>query len=288
MFGAEGLYWTTSQTNLDYATDVDGGKKHSLHYQWQPGVRGWWGLHCLCGEGRFVYTWLNTEAKGSAVGDSLDPLNPSLLQPDVDSPEALVAKAHNSLDYQTLDMLFGYNFSYYCDALWVHPYFGVRGMQILQQFKVNYEGLDFVEPSLVKIHSTLKAAGINGGLDVQYTLVNRFGMYGGFSGSILAGSIHSRQKQQTRSGSTFDTDFRFNDKTSVWVPGYQLTAGLSWRAHCRYFYDLLITVGYEFSQWYRVPTTHHIQNEVNDGFRKSITKGNLILQGVTASVFIAF
>ena len=289
--GAEGLYWTACQDDLEYAADVgEGGilvgpgENHSLHYPWKTGIRGWWGIHCAGGEGRFVYTWIQNKAHGHKEGD----LIATLIHPASPGFEASEARGHNQFEFQTLDMLFGNNLSYCCDAIWIHPYFGARAMKLYQKFNVHYNGIDFENTGIVKAHSLLKAGGITAGFDMLYKFTPCFRIYGGFAGSLLGGRAEAHQRQQSNVNGDIETQIDLEDSKFVCVPGYQARAGLAWRFHCTNYYDFLFTIGYEFSHWFRVPTTQRFVDNVNEGVSESLTRGGLTLHGATVSMLFAF
>lgn len=291
LIGAEGLYWNACQENLDYALDVgDGnflagpGETHNLNYEWGGGARGWFGIHCDGGEGRFVYTWIKMKAEGSERSERNESLSALLIHPASNRTNAREAHGENELEYQTLDMLFGNNLSFCCDKIWIRPYYGGRALKILQELEVTYEGLDFEIPNHVKVRSKLEAAGLNAGLDLQYKLHHCLGIYGGFGGSVLAGRIQAKQKQYASRETMIDLD----DDFRLCVPGYQLTAGLCWHIHCIDYFDFVFRIGYEFSHWFHVPAPRRFFDDVNHGVSESITKGQLTLHGATLSMLFAF
>jgi hypothetical protein len=294
LIGAEGLYWTANQHNLDYALDIgnDGflaspGKTHSLNYDWNYGVRGWFGIHCDGGEGRFVYTWIQVKAEGSTTNNPDSSLSALLIHPGTERINALEAEGENSLEYQTLDMLYGNNLSFCCDKIWIRPFYGARALKIYQKLDVLYEGLDFEIPGEVTLRSKLLAAGINAGFDMQYKLEDHLGIYGGFGGSVLAGKVKAEQRQYIV-GIISDTDISLDDNFNVCIPGYQFTAGLSWHFHCIDYCDFVFKLGYEFSHWFNVPTTRRFYDSVNHGVSESLTKGELTLHGATITMLFAF
>jgi hypothetical protein len=293
-FGAEGLYWTACQDNLEYASDINGepflvgpGKTHSLHYDWKGGVRGWLGWHCDGGEGRFVYTWIKNEADGHKHSEDNIDLIALLVHPGTNQSIASFASGENEFEYQTLDMLFGNNLSYCCNKIFIHPFYGVRALKIRQDFSMVYSGLDFETPTIITARSLLKAAGVNAGVDFQYTIFKHLGVYGGFGGSILAGRIESHQKQFSV-GELLFREVDLDDDLRVCVPGYQISAGLTWYIHCHRYFTFLLSAGYEFSHWFRVPTTRRFYDDVNHGVSGSVRKGEMTLHGATLSIVFAF
>jgi hypothetical protein len=151
-----------------------------------------------------------------------------------------------------------------------------------------YSGIDFEVPTRIRARSLLKAAGANAGVDFQFTLFRCLGVYGGFGGSILAGRIESHQKQFIDFDESLTTEVKLDDDLRVCVPGYQLCGGFTWHHHCHRYFDLLVSIGYEFSHWYRVPTTRRFFDDVNHGVSASIKRGELTLHGVTFSIAFAF
>ena len=118
-YGIEGLYWTVSQSDLNYAVEIDPsnsdailgkGKTHFLEYKdWKPGVRGWMGWNWAYGwDLKVGYTYFSNEAKGrvDTENKTID-LKASLFHPDSEEKIAEEASGKLKLDYHTVDVIFG-------------------------------------------------------------------------------------------------------------------------------------------------------------------------------------
>lgn len=231
-FGADFLFWTTYETNLDYAVDgapdlespeeiisiggLGPGKMHFMDYDWDTGYRIVLGYRFGCDgwDGRAVYTYFHNKAHGRAKGKDLSGQQRSdlqLLEATLLNAQAKVtvdaeeAHADKSLDYDLLDVLFSRPF---CLGKTVisRPFFGVRALWLNQTLRAKYEGGGIsseassqlssdINPRKVKWGSDWAGAGLHAGMETNVHLGNCFSLYGTFGGTILAGRNNSRNKQ---------------------------------------------------------------------------------------------
>lgn len=280
--GAEGLYWTA--TNPDFIFAEESGNEHRLEYDWEVGVRGWTGFHWCGVNSRVVYNWFGLNTKHNLNAEEGSTLFPTYFDPDFGFDEASFAQGKMSFEYQTLDLLSGHALSFFDRNLWIEPYFGARGLQLLQNLQVEYEGLDF-EPDMGNTtwKSKLQAVGIEGGLDVNATLLCGFGLYGTFSGSVLASRIENQLI------SLLDTSDSISSSDSQWIKkkkhpcirGFSVGGGIRWAYLCPCYYLFQIRLGYEYNRWYNMPSVPSLITESNNSER-------LNLQGATLSAEFIF
>lgn len=300
-YGAQGLYWTTCQSDLNYAVDFDPsdsdailgeGKTHFLEYDdWKGGVRGWFGWNWAYGwDLKIAYTYFCDEAKGKADTDNqtID-LKASLFHPDSDEEIAESASGKLDLEYQTLDVIFGKVICFCDDTVVLHPFFGARGLRLNQLLKVLYEDEDFDTPGQVKWDSDVKAAGLHAGLDMQYRWKYGWGIYGGFGGSLLASRSDNKHKQRIldEDGKVTSTEIDLKEQQWVSLPGFNVAAGVSWDWCCGKCLLFKVKVGYEFNKWFNTQQIRRY-HQGNEGVSSENTSGNIGLHGATFSAEIYF
>ncbi len=301
-FGADGLYWTTYQTNLDYAVDFNNGTEaseilgpgntHFLEYNWCGGIRGYLGFK-TCGFDTIVtYTWIRNDARGKKNTEESDTdLKASLLHPSTGLSDAELAYGRLDLTYETLDVLLGREVDFCDNKMLVHPFVGLRMMKIKQDEKVTYEGEDFVDaPEQVRWDSTLEGIGIHAGVDLYYTWKCGIGFYGVTGASLLASKADDKHWQYTldENGDPIDPPrIDLKNQQDLVIPGYHLQAGIAWESCCNDCWYVRFRIGYEFNQWLRTPQLKRYHYN-NDGVSNSSTSGNIALHGGTFGFDLRF
>lgn len=301
-FGADFLYWTTCQDNLDYAVDhstEDGapillGEKdtHFIDYDWCPGVRGYFGLE-LCGFAvTGQYTWIKNRANGyKNYTNENAVLIASLLHPESDTRQAAIATGLQDLWYQAADLLFSKEIEFCDDKLILRPFIGPRWMKIDQKQKVTYEGEEFAANSeQVRWESSVCGVGVLVGADLFYRWVCGFGMFGQLAGTVVGGRTENEQIQVSLDSSGNDVDpprISLEEKQNVCIPGYQLQAGITWDTCCCDSLYIRFRFCYEFNQWLNTPEVrrYHYQNA---GVSNAATDGSIALHGGTFGFDVRF
>lgn len=305
-FGAEGLYWTVYDNDLDYAVDFDSAetvllgpsKTHFSRYDWDWGVRGWMGWNWCCGwDAKAVYTYFETTGKDYVDTSDLDVnLKASLLHPATGLSNAEKATSYSTLRYQTVDLLFGRIVCFCQNTLVLNPYMGVRGMWLNQKQKTIYEGEDFVlapsdfiggtlaAPARVKWDSELSSVGLHGGFDVTFRTSSGFGLYGSLAGSLLAGKSDNKHRQETldSSGEITSTEIYLKEEQCQVIPGLHLSAGFNYDMCCGSCLFFRFKAGYEFNNYFDTPHLRRYHYN-NDGVSNSSTAGNVAMHGITFS-----
>lgn len=294
--GAEALCWTTDICDLDYCADFSGdiirdefvgpGNLHFLNSDWTGGVRTWIG-YCFRTpwDAKLVYTYYNNNTSSSKEGNILA----TLLHPDTDRCEAFFAKAKYNLTYQTLDFLVSRPIDLGCGTFLTDPYFGIRGLSLKQNFKVEYDGDDFETPTEAVLHSTLQGVGIIGGNDFSIYICRGFGFYGGFAGSVIANSSNGHQRQHviTSNSNIGAVELNFKECRHIVIPAIHLKAGLTWR-YCFDFGKFInFSLGYEFNTYFNTPGFRRFSGGECDAV-SSASRGNITLQGVVLSLELLF
>ncbi len=322
--GADFLYWTVYQANLDYAVDgrddeqgspsvisdrgFGPGKMHFMDYDWETGYRiiAGYRLGCDGWDARAIYTYFHSRAHGSTrandTSGSRQLLEATLLQAGVnlEAVNAEKASASNSLDYDVLDVHISRPFCI-SETLIARPYFGIRALWMNQTLRAKYIGgeLSGESPGLigedvprkVKFNSVWEGVGLHAVMESNVHLCGCFSLYGNVSGSILAGRNSSRNKQ-----TGFDSEDEESDKKILLdikereytaLPGYHIGGGLNWETEwCDSCF--VINVGYEMTQWLHTPQIRRYNAEEGSVGSTSANSGNILLHGLTASVDLYF
>lgn len=303
-FGAEGLWWTACENDLDFAVDFNTeqteilgiGNTHFASYDWDWGVRGWLGWNWCCGWDTVIsYTWFKTE--GNQFIDTTDEdisLKASLLYPNTGLSDADTATAKLDLKYQALDVLFGRTIVYCEDTVQLHPFFGFHGIWLKHDQSYLYEGGDFgtgslAAPARVTWNSTLKGAGLIGGADVNLKWPCGIGIFGSMGGSILASKTDIEHLQEILdiSGNITSTDIDLKEDQCVCIPGLHLKTGLSFQFACGQCLLMKFHLMYEFSNYFNTPHLRRYSYH-NEGVSSSSASGNTALQGITVGGEIFF
>ncbi len=305
--GAEGLYWTVDQRDLDYAIDVSAvtntpelagpGDVHFLDYHHKGGIRFWVGFETQNSwDLRFIYTSYHNHAHDNITSDGVNTLLlATLVHPGSFTNRAQTVDAETRLSYRTYDLLMGNKLSFYCEDFFIHPFIGLRGLTLDQHLKALYTGGDFEtegptsQPGQIIYKSELNVLGLHAGMDFDYQFCYGFGFYGGFGGSILAGKSHAHQIENVfnADSTVFSNLVNIHERENVMIPGWNLKAGLSWNPCFAYDINMLWTVGYEFNQWFNTPQYRRFVNQECTGVSCK-NSGIIGLHGVTVSVTLFY
>ncbi len=310
-FGAEGLYWTVYDNDLDYAVDFDSlqatilgpRKTHFSSYDWNWGVRGWMGWNWCCGwDAKAAYTYYETDGKNYVDTQEEDViLKASLLHPATGLSDAEKATSYTDLRYQTVDLLFGRVVCFCQNTLVLHPYMGVRGMWLKQKQKTIYEGGDFVldpidfiggslaVPARVTWESDIASVGLHAGFDINFRTSTGFGLYGSLAGSLLAAKSDNKHLQETLDSDeeVNSTEVSVKEEQCQVIPGLHLTAGIQYDICCENCLFFRLKAGYEFNDYFDTPHLRRYHYN-NDGVSNSSTAGNVALHGLTVGAELYF
>lgn len=330
--GADFLYWQATEDNLEFATVQNLTASLStfasstvmesakLNFHWDPGFRVNLGYS---GDDRAwdflaAYTYMHNTAKGSKSVPGIEIVGTvefaHLLTPEwfptLLGPSSLAAKGHWSLNYNIGDVILGRNF-FISKDLAFHPYFGLRGGSISQNYRASYSSMYTVNifsggsvtltggATSFKAKNEFNFGGIRGGTDLLWHWSSHWSILGKASGSLVYGKFHVKEKfngfHDIASRLLSST---FIDNESYWRTRANLESyiGLQWETFFGCSTHIAINLGYEISYWFQ-------QNELNaiiaqsdtvpsSGTIVSLSKfrrtGNLGLQGVTFNFAIDF
>jgi hypothetical protein len=213
------LYWNAKADGYGFAykTRIKGGSggvptmiKGDLDFEapsfgsWDPGFQiaiGYVISQRQQWHTRLAWTRFNTSSDTSLSTSSIDltkHLTP-LLFPILTGPLADRAKAHFSLNFNTLDLDLGRQF-FVGKWLSLAPKVGVRAAWIDQDFKVNYRSYFptsstiFIENTSFKADQNFSGIGLKFGSDIEFYFAKSWSILGNVSGSLLMGHININEK----------------------------------------------------------------------------------------------
>jgi hypothetical protein len=262
---ADYLLWKSYQEDLAYGATIkispDNFDKADFvrkepNFDWNSGVR--LGLGFYSGD-RWDISLIGTYYYGSASKKTnKGPLQfPGAIVPHINGeailnfwdPQMLgisVFKTHClwSVNYGTLDLSLGRDFGL-TERFTVHPFVGARGAIINQKYKVyNVAQSNFFpnpntfEPAnistSVKAHNDIAGAGPRAGFDCEYHFGKSWFVLGGFSGTIILGSVEVKERFEGEANP--DTGFnqinpgenRLKDNHMIITPNIEAYLGLGW------------------------------------------------------------
>ncbi len=337
--GADFLYWQATEDNLEFATFRQQTVPRTiltfssvleslkLNFHWDPGFRVNFGYSGNDRAWDFLasYTYMHNTAKGSESVTGLEVRATETIArllapewfPTLLGPGALAAKGHWSLNYNIGDMILGRNF-FISKDLAFHPFFGLRGGSISQNYRASYSPVYPVNiftgafSSLTGGDTSFKAknefnfGGIRGGTDLLWHWSSHWSILGKASGSLVYGKFHV--KEEFTGWQVVDIvtlrlfPSSYIDNESYWRTRANLESyiGLQWETFFGCSNHIAINFGYEISYWFQQNELSAIISQSDTaaaaqplaGSLNSLSKfqrtGNLGLQGVTFNFAIDF
>ena len=192
------------------------------------------------------------------------------------------ADAHWHVDFYDLDLVLGRNY-FVSRYLALHPYFGLTSAWIQQHRHVRFE-----EPSgdLMKLRSKNNFWGIGPrlGIDSQFYLGRNFSLYGNFSGALLWGDFHVREKESFPLDDLEIYNLRDNLHRMVSTVGFGL--GIAYETNFNHDANhFMVKAGYEGQYWWR-------QNQlpIFNAFALNFTRQSedMSMQGLTVDFRLDF
>lgn len=252
---AEALYWYTNET-MDWAFTLNSNQNSiqtaykTFVFDWAPGFRVGLGYNMNhdCWDIQAYYTWFKSKAEEAAEG----PITPAFLAARLSLLEPFSkGKACLSIDYDTLDLELGRNFS--CECLAIRPFIGAKGGFISQKIDSSWQTPDFLGflfiSSTENLEQIFKGIGPKGGLQGKWYLRNSpFSLMGQLDAGYLWGHWSIKDKY------TDDLNTKIQVITSdrnfgAFVLHASLGFGWDW-----YFkrdrYRLGLKFGYEIEDWF--------------------------------------
>ncbi len=257
---ADFIYWRADEDGLAYATASNGDIKYPSK-KWSPGFRVGAGYTFACEDFWQLsaeWTHFNTHQSGSTTASGV------LVTPwwgDVNlGAVATSASVRWSLRYNVYDLSLGRDY-FVAKRLSVHPFVGLRGATIDQNYHASYAT---TIPTSFRAKTDFWGVGAHVGSSLEWWLASSFSMVGNFGGSLLYGNFHIHQNNGLKQ-ELHETTGSVNLEAML---------GLKWQ---RYFYAnkyrLAITAGYEWNEWFS-------QNRMVKTASLTQDSGNLMLQGL--------
>lgn len=305
--GAELLYWTVCQSDMDYAVDVNDvqqiqgpgvgpGHRHFLDYEWDFGGRAIVGYRfCEGWDVRGIYTYYQNRGSGNTTNMNMNDgrethLKPTLWHPKFGEDRAEKARASNRITYQTLDVLTSRPF---CpsDCIGMRPFFGVRLVWLDQDEHVKYSGKrDFTPskgPGKIKWDADTSGIGLHAGLDTHIYVCDGLSVYGSFAGSLISGWTRSKEFQIHEDVTSVLPVVDLKESQCNALPGYNIGTGLCWkRDYCNTL--LSFTLGYEFTHWFNTPTIRRYMSDRSEAQSTGLLEGETMFHGFTLNCSVLF
>lgn len=264
--GADFLWWTTCQSNLDFASEnpsgqeddlrIGKGKRHHNDYDWDPGYRVFFGWNngCDAWDLRLAYTQFCNSGTLS-LSDSTELYQGTLLLGGTafdDTFSSVTAK--NESEYQVVDLTL-YRPYRISSSFLMRPHLGFRTVWLDLDEKVTYTNSNEVDT--VHWTSDYHGYGLNVGFDWNVNLLTiicdesnqaSFGLTGNFGGSVVYGDANDHNKQY----SDVDTFVDETETRCLCLPGIHVATALSWNT-CICSVDTVFRLGYEFNHWWNAP-----------------------------------
>lgn len=306
--GANFLYWTTNQSDLDYAVDsllfknkgTPNGKVHYLDYEWDPGYRIALGYDLGCDFGRMglVYTHFSQEASGHKRSSTTRDLFSTVFASSADNithfnsfDPIRFAKGKKDLDYDVLDLLFSRPICLNQRSVLL-PFVGIRGLCLNQDLKLSCIpkelNSDKIDNFVVKNQSKYSAVGLRAGIGYSFSICSGFGFYTDVSGSALSGQTDDHQRFVGFADSVLtQTYVNVKDRQHTSLFGYQIGLGISYDT-CVCGHAIGLGIGYEMNEWLNVPCLRRWTNADQIGTTITATDSNLLLHGLTIKASTEF
>jgi hypothetical protein len=298
------LLWKPSQSNMTYGLAIDTfptvGNMRPLNQcnQYASAVRLGIGydLPCLW-DTHFYWTHLNNHVTGSS---SSVPVFANQLNGTND----LFALGGNgvggpttskwSLNFDTFDLDFGRTICVW-QGFRVRPLIGLKGAVINQDQRISYTNFLDVTLALtdringaVRQDNDFSGVGPKAGFSAAYDLGWGFDLVGDFSASALYGTHKSNTGIQVEDFNTQEllSTYHFIDNQNRLIPTAQLSLGINWNTCFYGCYNLTLGVAYETQYFWNTWRTRNSGSQ--DLFVTNVSKGDLMFQGVTFRLGVAF
>ena len=306
--GADFLWWKTCENNADFAVLFDhnpflsnttaSGNFIDLKHDWAPGYRVYAEKKSLfCNLNLYgSYTHFQADDSGSisTLGGFLFSTLSDAGFNDFAPGTINTVKARHKLRYQTFDVLLSYDCCL-CNAQLFSPFFGIEGLKLNESWHSTILGTLSGQPGEETINwcSNYEAIGLKVGAQYEYALSCGLNLFAIGSLSLLAGSDSSRNCQVT---STLDSQLQnpvslaenFKENECLCQPGAHIAFGFSYNK-CVCGKTVGVRIGYEFTDWWNVPTIRHF-NAAGEatGISTSSAGSNLVLHGLFAGLDVGF
>lgn len=316
--GVDFLYWKTCKDDLTYAVYsvntpaitepvVAGpsitGSSANLSLDWKPGFRIYTSIDDVLGNWNLYgsYTWFSTSHSSRINAPTPAENDPSIyliesvltfadLDFNINTYGNLeTIKAKYDLSFQSFDVLFSGDYALK-QCHYFKPYFGATGIFLNQEIKIESE---ITTPSLIasegKWNDNYDGYGLKIGSEYNLALCDGFSIFGNGAALITVGN-HSASFEQdiTSELSSFsEPPVKFHHEENIFVPGYQISAGLQFDG-CLCDFEYAIRIAYEFQNYFNAPNAPQFISEEVLFLSSSTTISNLGFHGLTAGVKVKF
>lgn len=323
--GVDFLYWKTCKDDLNYAvvranvpatiatTETAAadayttGSQSHINLDWKPGFRIYTSIDDVIGNWSLYgsYTWFST------ANNSKLEITPPSEEIDVTAPppitfqlEQLVTfadpafninflgdpsavKAKYDLSFQSFDVLFAGNYALK-QCHYFKPYFGVTGLFINQEFKIDTDTINPILTSEGKWTDKYDGYGLKVGSEYNLALCDGFSLFGNGAGLITVGN-HTASFEQEISGEIEIAvpSAKLSYEECVFLPGYQISAGFQFDGTVCDF-EYAIKIAYEFQNYFNTPNLPLFVNEDSLFLSSSTTNSNLGFHGLSAGFNVKF
>jgi hypothetical protein len=260
---AEYLYLKPYRRGLDFAIvspNANGDPEGSIQsdpWHERSAFRvgaGWQAAHDGPDVG-FYYTYLHDDQVAGLVRPPGSLLFATQTHPGTVELVGL-AFADASLSYNVFDLEVGRRAAL-GDAWTVRPFGGLRFARIGQNFDVLYDGGD-ANHDLVSSRLKFDGGGVRAGGQVDWALLEHWGLYGRAAGSLLVGDYSVRQTEFNNGGVTPLTNV--GESFRKITPVAELAFGVAYRRE-----HLRLSVGYEITNWFNLVDTPSFVSDVHQG-----------------------
>lgn len=243
------LNWDLRQRGTDFAITTDDsavvgrGSVHNLDLDRNSGVRTSLGYRTRAGwELALGYTYFQTDGAASAAAPAGGNLWATRSHP-ARYEEADTADASGEFSYHVFDLEARYPLVRRCPVA-VQIFGGLRWARIDQEFRVAYNGADFINGQFSDV-SGMTAYGLRLGAESQWRLNSSWSLFGNAAGSVLYGRFHTALLETNRAAAETVVDVR--DDYDQAVPVIDAAVGVAWNRG-----PWEIRGGYELANWFNL------------------------------------
>jgi hypothetical protein len=280
---ADYLYWKARRGDLDYAVNainLDGpftGNVYALNPEYSSGYRVGITKECNCFYLDGCYTHYNSHVSKTTI---VPP--PGLLAPThglanisgVNIGQVQFARSEWKIDYDTGDVLAGYNWNVW-DDIDVSFFGGFKIARIYQRVERQYFEAASSPVGDQQIQNyTVNGYGADFGLGVDYSIWNGLELFGSFSCDLLLAHLNREYiYQRVVTPGNIETGADVTDISWRLTPVINAAFGIGYNYPFfnRWLSNIRLSVGYEFHSWLNLPDFLEMQAvEDQVGFQRTL------------------
>lgn len=261
-FGAEWLYWMSTEDNLNYAAEVSTvtvGLENNIEsrvlrpkFDYDSGLRIFAGME----NQDWTLDWQITYMPASA-GNTFDAItvpSPNLaviLSPNFpiltavsnSSFELLTANWDSWVYYSDITLSNTYDF---CSCIYLEPYMGLRALLLNQD--MSFAGISGVASFDSTLNGKVAAGGLLGGLSTRWELSHGFSALADIGGSIMYATFRNKGIVHANDGVN-STIIQYKDRAQKCIMMFDGFLGVEYISHC-FCYSPVLRAGYEMHKIY--------------------------------------